>query len=414
MSKKTLLTLSILVVLLFVTSKSQLSKKQTVTNHAKPLVSFDLGAVKTIVFTTKQESDSKSGDKIVTLQEISEGKWISLSSNGYEAQTSKVNALILSIHGLKSNQKITSNPKNYSRLGLGDKDAMILMLQDKDKKTLASLQFGKSWETPNPMQAETRGGRYVRVDPFDPVYLVSQDLNLSMEQNEWLNTQFLKIEKKDIADIQLLNTTPRLSIVNTTFENKDLPPTFSLQGIQPGDKAKDWVVDQVVNFFSSAYFTGVFPATDSRLMKAPFQSVVDLKTKDGILYHVFVGKLENDFYLKLTISSPETPDAKPSEKASKLNDSYTPWIYKLESWTAATLNKSYKDLIEEIQKPKVEEAQEVEIPKTTDALNSSDAVPEDKKSDENPSVSKEATETPEPGVLTTPPTSPSPSLSPSP
>ncbi len=401
MSKKALWILSLLTVLIFGAAKFQSSKKQTPSLDAQALVSFDLGAVKSLTLSSK--------DKKIALKEASDGKWISLSSNGYEAQLSKVNALLLKVHDLKSNQKITSNPQNYTRLGLGDADKISLLLQDKDGKTLAALQFGKNWETPqkNPMMGEASGGRYVKADPGEAVYLISQEVNLILEQSEWLNTQFLKIEKKDIAEIQLLKTTPRLSIQNTAIqntaaENKDRPqaPTFKLLGIQPGEKAKDWVVEQVADFFSSTYFTGVFPATDSKLMKASFQPLMELKTKEGLLYHVLASELEKKFYLKLSVEAPPTArqkeagqkDADPAlkEKASKLNASYSPWIYNLESWTAATLNKSYKDMIEEAPKPKTE------APKPGDPTKVPQQTP-------NPSEASK-NQAPEPGKSTPVPT----------
>jgi hypothetical protein len=346
MSKKALGTLCILVVLLLVLAKMQPSKRQTETSLVQALVSFDLGAVKSLTLASKQNAV----DKKIHLQQTAEGTWTSLSSHGYEAQTSKVNALILSIHGLKSNQKITSNPKNYSRLGLGEEDKTTLVLHDKEGKPLSSLHFGKNWDKKNPTLTAT-SGRYVRVDPLDTVYLVSQNLNLSLEQKEWLNTEFLKIEKKDIANIQLLKTTPQLSIVNRTpaaDNTKETEPKFVLQGMQPGDKAKEWVIDQVINFFSSTYFSEVFLATDPSMTQAVFEPCIELKTKDGFLYQVFLGKLEKDLYLKLKISGADL------EKTSALNNAYAPWIYKLESWTVATLNKSYQDMIEETPKPKTE------------------------------------------------------------
>jgi hypothetical protein len=354
MSKKALGILCVLVGLLLVFTKMQPSKKQTETHLAQPLVSFDMAAVKSLTLSAKETTVEKK----ISLQQTSEGKWISLSSHGYEAKTSKVNALILSIHGLKSNQKITSNPKNYSRLGLGDGDALMAVLNDKDGKALASLQFGKSLEPKNP-KLTTGSGRYVRADPLDAVYLVSQNLTLPLEQNEWLNTEFLKIEKKNIASIQLLKTTPQLSIVNTdtsTDDKQETEPKFVLQGMLPGAKPKEWVADEIVNFFSSAYFSEVFLATDPSMAKASFEPCIELKTKDGFLYQVLLGKLEKDFYIKLKISGADLEKTSAftgrfgSAERTSLDSVYAPWIYKLESWTIAILNKSYQDMMEETPK----------------------------------------------------------------
>ena len=340
MSNKTLFFVLAVVFLLFFLAKF---KSEQFGHQDKPvnaqLVQFDMESVNRLSLSHGEQEHIfiKNRDNVWHVQTV----------YNYAADRSRLGKLLLQLHDIQSSQEITSNPENYSRLGL-DIDGRTRILLQKDGETLAGIDFGEG-RGEGSDSPDSGGGRYVRPHTGDTVYLIKEDFDIASKPSDWLQTDIVHVPKESITEIQLLETKPSLSIIS----NPDSEGSFLLTHLKEGDQAKSWMPDQMASCLENLTFTELFPVDDPAMKGKEFLPMVKILTQDALEYIVSVNhetpkeeESEENWYLTLSVTSSKPSLDEPSEKVLSLQQDLAPWIFKVDNWTGSKFQKSYDDMVE--------------------------------------------------------------------
>ena len=339
MSKKTLFLLILVVAGLMAWVKyNEIRQGKSGHSISEKLLSFDLQKVNEALIRNK-------GKEFRFIQGA-EGTWTCPTSNDYAAKASSINELILKLSDLESSQKLTSNKDNFAAFGLNPSESVVT-LKDNEGKELCVLELGKLRESGR----QTRRGescRYVKPGTRDAVYLASADLELPEEPSDWLQKVILNLPAKDISSIRFLKTDPEVILLKKEKEEEG----FELRDLKPGDTLKPWMLNQVSGAFEGLAFNDVMTSKAAEAMKLSFEDALEILAKDGLLYRLGLAQQEQKFFLKVSteIKNPPAEADKVKnlkEKADKLNQNFSKWVYSLDSYETANLKKQYKDFIEE-------------------------------------------------------------------
>ncbi|EKD27360.1 MAG: hypothetical protein ACD_79C00740G0001, partial [uncultured bacterium] len=341
MSKNAFIILILLIVSLVVISKVNSSRySNSFKKESTKLLDFSIEAVKEIKLSNK--------DKQVILKEESLGKWLCQTNDGYKANGSVISSILLKLAELSSSQPVTSNPNNFSFFNLTEDMQTSILLNDKDSKLIARLDIGKERTNAASENLNAKPGLYVKTSN-NMVYLISDKIDFSTENKDWLDKEILKIDEAEIQKISLLTTEPLLSLVPQK-DNKE--QKFKIEGIKECDKSKDWAVSQITSCLTDLKLAEVFSSNSAVVTGLTYKPLIKLETSKEI-YNFSGCDKEGKFYLKITSElnplNPEKDPAKLQEITNTINNEnakFSNWVYLLESWDAGNLNKTYADLAE--------------------------------------------------------------------
>jgi hypothetical protein len=130
--------------------------------------------------------------KIVELKKSAEGGWRVSSYYDFPADVEKLARFASELTEAKISRLVTTNPAAMARLEF--KDTRIQLL-DAAGQSLFELVLGKN--------ADTGGGRFVRLGTEDKAYLASLSTFLDSEAKNWADPALLKFNPDDIAKIEL-------------------------------------------------------------------------------------------------------------------------------------------------------------------------------------------------------------------
>ena len=339
MTKKTLFLLILAAAgLIAFAQYNNLKQSHLSRSVAEKLLTFDLQAVNEAVIRNK-------GKEFRFIQ-ASEGQWICPTANDYPAKASALNELILKLYDLESSQKLTSNKENYAAFGL-DAAKSIIALKDKQGKDLCVLELGQPRE---PAKQKSAGDvcRYAKSGASDSVYLISLDLEIPEESSDWLQKVILNLPKKEILKISLLRTKPEVTLLKKEKEEE----AFELKDLKSGETVKPWMINQLSGTFEGLAFSDVMTSKAADELKLAFSEAVQVTTTEGLLYRFNLAEQKEKAFIRLfaeVINMPAEADKAKAlqEKAAKLNQDFSKWVYALDPYDAANFTKPYKEYIEE-------------------------------------------------------------------
>ena len=339
MTKKTLFLLILAAAGLIVFAKyNDIKQSHLSRSVSENLLTFDIQAVNEAVIQNK--------GKEFRFVQVSEGKWKCPTSNDFPAKASALNELILKLYDLESSQKLTSNKENYAAFGL-DASRSVITLKDKEGKNLCVLELGKPRES---LHQKSAGDvcRYAKSGTSDSVYLINLDFEMPEAPSDWLQKVILNLPKKEIHKIALLTTKPEVTLLKKEKEEE----VFELKGVKPEETVKPWMINQLSGTFEGLAFSDVMTSKAAEELELTFTETAQVTTTEGFLYRFSLAKQKEKSFMRLfaeVINLPAEEDKAKAlqEKAAKLNEDFSKWVYELDSYDAANFTKSYKDFIEE-------------------------------------------------------------------
>jgi hypothetical protein len=277
--------------------------------------------------------------------------------------------------------------------------AVLVELRDQNGKPIKSLLLGKthmrkSEGRPSPMgdMPDNEGwpdGRYVMVGTgAKTVAVISDPLsNLEAKPEQWLNKDFLKVEKIRSIAVTYPVATNSWKVTRETESATD----WKLSEARPGEQLDSSKTSGFSYALSSPSFNDVLPA-DTKPEQAGLDkpTVVTLDTFDNFTYTLKVGQKTNDNFpvaLSVVAQVPKErtagKDEKPEDKTrldkefkdkqKKLEDKltqeqgYGKWVYLVSNWTFDSLLKDRSQLlVEKKEEPKKDDKKD-EKPAATDS-----------------------------------------------
>jgi hypothetical protein len=323
----------------------------------------------------------KNGSGALTLTK-KEDLWRVAERHDYPANYSEISDLLIKASELKVVQAEKPGASQMGKLGLvagqGTNAATLVEFADASGKTITTLVLGKPHmkksNRPSPMgdMGDDQGwpdGRYVKVGAdSDTVALIAEAFsNLEPKPEQWLNKDFVKVEKiKEIA-VTYPVATNSWKVSRTNESGSD----WTLADAKPGEQMDSAKTSSFSYAFSSPSFNDVLPG-DTKPEQTGLDKpvVVTLQTFDNFTYTLKVGQKTNDNYpVAMTVSAQIAKDRvagkdeKPEDKTrldkefkdaqKKLEDKLAQekasekWIYQLSTWSLESLLKERAQLMVE-------------------------------------------------------------------
>ncbi len=309
---------------------------------------------------------SRDGEVNLAKDEV----WVVRERSNYPAAFGEISEMVRKFVDLKPVQSQKVGQSQWGRLdllapgsaGAGTNTATLVELKGKDGKAIRSILLGKK-------QMRDSGGQFggfpvgrwvALADAKESVFLVSEAFaELEPKVENWLNKDFLKVEKLRSVSLVSTNATNSWSLSRTN-ETADWTLADPREG-ETVDKNKlsgfNWA-------FSSPSFTDVHPK-DAEAVKDAFANpvVVNMATFEGFSYEVKIGSqpdpenffitvaASGDFPKERTVPADETAeDKEKNEKAwkeqqDKLKEKLKKeqglgnWVFKVAKWTVDSVLK---------------------------------------------------------------------------
>ncbi len=325
----------------------------------------------------------KQGTNEVNLEKKADG-WKVRERKDYPANYAEISEFLLKAKDLKIIQMETVGPSQLPKLSLasgdGNNSAEVVTLKDKSDKTIKSLALGKKHmkKGGQPSQFGDMGeegfpdGRYVKVGDSDNVAVISEAFsNIEPKPDQWLNKDFLKIEKPKTISVTFPAATNSWKLTRDTEAGE-----WKLADTKPTEQLDASKASSVANPLSSATFNDVATQSKPEELGLDKPTIVSISTFDDLTYTLKVGAKTNENYaLMVTVAAEpakaRTPgkDEKPEDKA-KLDKEFTEkqkkteekaaqdknfenWVYLVSNWTLDPLIKERGQLlVEKKEEPK--------------------------------------------------------------
>jgi hypothetical protein len=303
--------------------------------------------------------------------------WRVRERGNYPANFSEISDLLLKLRDLKIVQTEDIGPSQLARMelarGQGTNSAVMVAFNDASGKPIRTLLLGKLHLRKSPTPSQMEGpdgypdGRYVQAGTNSAqVALISDPLeNLDVNPDQWLNKDFIKIEKPKSIEVDFPAATNSWKLTRET-ETGD----WKLANTNAGEALDSSKLSGVTSPFSSPSFTSVIPGGKLDESGTNKPTVVKIETFEGFNYTIHVGGKTNDDYF-LTVAVTAQPaaervaakDEKPEDKARldkefaeaqkksadklKQEQAFEHWTYLVPGWTVDPVLKERSELLEE-------------------------------------------------------------------
>ena len=339
--------------------------------------------------------------------------WRVRERGDYAANFSEISGVLLKLRDLKVVQSEKVGPSQLPRLelaaGQGTNSSTVVELRDSGEKVIKSLSLGKKHmkksNRPSPMgdigDEGWPDGRYVMIGgSSDSVVLISEPLaNIEPKPDQWLNKDFVKVEKVRSVAVTFPNATNSWKLDRETETGE-----WKLADAKPEEKLDSAKASGVSNPLSSPSFVDVMIGASPEQTGLDKPNLIAIETFDNFAYTVKVGTKTNDNYpftmsVAATLSKERTPgkdekaedkeklDKEFTEKQKKLEEKLTQekafekWTYLVSGWTVDSLLKERSQLLTEKKEEKKDE--EKDKPEAKNGEPKPDDKPADVKKDEN-------------------------------
>jgi hypothetical protein len=302
-----------------------------------------------------------------------DGGWGIAAIHDYPVQTAKLRAMLTGLTELRLVEARTSDPAEYSRLGVDDPNAAgstaaLLRLLDANEKPILALIVGHRRVR---SQANVPEQVYVRRPDETQSWLAEGSLQVDADSSLWLDRDVLNIGHDRIASVTATRVAPGggdQPLVFGQVEGK-----FALT--QPGEhpKLEDYKVDDVARALELVTFQAVRADAD-----APGNEVGHsvFTTGDGLAVNVTVLHADKDVWARFAVSGSDKVKA----ETDRLNGRLAGWTYQIGSWKEKSLVPTIDDLkAEEPAKPAAQAAPVAPSPSATSAAPAASASDTDKK-----------------------------------
>jgi hypothetical protein len=280
--------------------------------------------------------------------------WRVQERGDYPANFSQISDVLLKCSDLKVIQSITVGPSQLGRLdllppGSPEHAATLVEFKDPAGKTLATILLGKKHLRQTGAGEGMDGlgaggwpdGRYVMTGAgSDSVAVISDPLDTIQPQPEqWLNKDFLSIEKPSAIDVQFAVATNSWKLKRASETNE-----WQLADARADEKLDPSKLSSVTGPISSPSFNDVTPLGTNTDLQAS-NTVLTVDTFDGLIYVARIGSAKDGNYpVSFSISAkPSSPPAA-ADKAAAAKQ-YDQWEYFLPSYAVDEILKTRSQLL---------------------------------------------------------------------
>ncbi len=327
--------------------------------------------------------------------------WVVENKFNYPADFAKITELAKKIKDTKIERSFKAEKDTISRLGLNvpdkadtpaDEKGTRIILENKDKKVLQDIIFGKTKES-----ASGTGGNYLMLAKESAIYVVDNNFKyLDKNPSEWINKDLFSVNAGDVERVICVDPKSDKPVFTMKRPEKNKEPEFA--DLPQGKKIKTSKVNSLFGAISSFQIEDVAdPAKDTKTMGFDGK-YLEFHLFDGTVYKVFPGSsVENDdtkhymkaeaAYIKPEVKEPEkkaetdagkgdkkaeaAAPAKPDEKQKSPDElaadakKLSTWVYVISKWRYDNFVTDSVQLFEE-EKKEEPKAQNTEQPEETD------------------------------------------------
>lgn len=296
-----------------------------------------------------------AGDKVLTKLNKTDNKWVVAERSDYEADIGLIRNEFDSLKDAKIIEAKTSNPENYSKLGvedLSDSDAQGVKFSIEGLTNSVSIIVGKNG-------TGNKNTQFVRRTDDSQTWLIDKKLNLKRDVTQWLRKDIIDIPPERIKKINIQH--PSQESINIENTGKAENEFKLINTVAEGEKVSESEVYQVVNALSSLQITDVV-LLEKVLVAEITPVVAKYYTYDGLT--ITVNTIEQDeetySYFKIAFNAENVvknskvneadsvlnSDPEEAEKIAKtLTDRISKWAYVLPDISQDALVKRLDNFI---------------------------------------------------------------------
>ncbi|MGD0109860.1 MAG: DUF4340 domain-containing protein [Rhodopila sp.] len=260
-----------------------------------------------------------------------DGDWGVASMHDYPVQDAKLRAMLTGLTELRLAEPRTSDPAEYSRLGVDDPNgaasaADLLRLVDGTGKPILAVIVGHRRVR---SQANVPEEVYVRRPEETQSWLAEGSLQVDADASQWLDRNVMNIAHDRIASVAVGDKA-------LVFARQDGKLTLT----QPADhpKLEDYKVEDVARALELLTFQEVKADADAPGSEAGHSVFT---TDDGLAVAVTVLHADKDIWARFAVSG-SSDKVKP--EAERISERVAGWTYQIGAWKEKSLVPTIDDL----------------------------------------------------------------------
>jgi hypothetical protein len=275
--------------------------------------------------------------KVTAIEKRPDGGWGIASMHDYPVQETKLRGVLTGLTELRLSEPRTSDPAQFSRLGVDDPNAagssadLLRVLDGAGKPILALITGHRRVRS----QANVPEEIYVRRPEENQTWLAEGSLQVDADASLWLDRSVVNIGHDRIAGV---------AAGDLTFGRTD--GKFALTQPAEHPKLEDYKVEDVARALELLTFQEVRADADAPGVEASHSVFT---TTDGLAVKTTLFHADKDVWARFAASAAADPA---KAEAERLNGRLAGWTYQIGSWKEKSLVPTIDDLkAEEPAKP---------------------------------------------------------------
>ncbi|MFT4561354.1 MAG: hypothetical protein ACI9BW_001095 [Gammaproteobacteria bacterium] len=297
-------------------------------------------------------------------------QWVVANRDNFPANFSAVKSTLLNLSTSRILEEKTSNPMNYSKIGVNRPDddgseSVLIEIHDAANQTVASLIIGKErsankLDTPN---------YFARESEVATALLVQGDLKMSDDPIKWMDTSVVNVSTERVQSVTIER--PNETVVNLSKAAQS-DNFFELAAIPDGFTAVSRAtVSSVGAVLLGVRFQDVMTRDIVSELKPEVSAIV--RTFDGLVATIDlfdvdekkVSRFRFGFDQNLIASAPAPSTEEPQEndqsdneadeklsvedEVEKLNAAVEKWVYVLPDYKTRLIDKRFDELVKPVE-----------------------------------------------------------------
>jgi len=263
--------------------------------------------------------------------------WYMSTKSGYKVKNEIVRKNLIQISELRFFEKKTQDKSLYSRLNLDypnnqDSESKYISIIDNDKKVLVEFILGKKKEN----------GVYIKKIKDKETWLTSGTLDMSIAEEDWLETKILNIDYKDVKKVSINHLNKKNESLSLTKDDKN--ENFLIDKLTKEQIPKsDLIANFIGYFFTNLTFEDVIKREGNIDNKVIIK--INFELFDGVNIFASIYNKDKDKWINIDIESQSVLKLKENEKIFVNN--IENWSYKLSSKKYNVSDTKFEDLLVE-------------------------------------------------------------------
>ena len=263
--------------------------------------------------------------------------WYMSTKSGYKVKNEIVRKNLIQISELRFFEKKTQDESLYSRLNLDypndeDSESKYISIIDNDKKVLVEFILGK----------KKKNGVYIKKIKDKETWLTSGTLDMSIVEEDWLETKILNIDYKDVKKVSINHLNKKNESFSLTKDDKN--ENFLIDKLTKEQIPKS---DLIANFIGYLFTNLTFEDVIEREGNVDNKVIIKINFElfDGVNIFASIYNKDKDKWINIDIESQSVLKLKENEKIFVNN--IENWSYKLSSKKYNVSNTKFEDLLVE-------------------------------------------------------------------